>query len=113
MKPTLKAPGTKRLKLNFDKPLLILLNFCFHIQVAPLHQGATRPGVPRGRQELESAGPQLRAARLLLLGRGQPHGRGLHSFTSQLNLSALYGIGGARNRCVARVTGMLWGVSGV
>jgi hypothetical protein len=34
-------------------------------------------------------------------------GRGLHSFTSQLNLSALYGIGGARKGCVARVQGVV------
>jgi len=37
-------------------------------------------------------------------------GRGLHSFTFQLNLSALYGIGGARRGCVARVKGVLRGV---
>jgi hypothetical protein len=40
-------------------------------------------------------------------------GRGLHSLTSQLNLSALYGIGGARRGCVARVRGVLEGVQGV
>ena len=34
-------------------------------------------------------------------------GRGSHSFTSQLNLSALYGIGGARRGCIARVKGGL------
>jgi hypothetical protein len=34
-------------------------------------------------------------------------GRGLHSSTFQLNLSALYGIGGACRGCVARVTGVL------
>jgi hypothetical protein len=33
-------------------------------------------------------------------------GRGLHSSTFQLNLSALYGIGSARRGCVARVTGV-------
>jgi hypothetical protein len=33
-------------------------------------------------------------------------GRGLHSPTSQLNLSALYGIGGARRGFVARVKGV-------
>jgi len=37
-------------------------------------------------------------------------GRGLHSFTSQLNLSALYGIGGAHRSCVARVKRVLGGV---
>ena len=40
-------------------------------------------------------------------------GRGLHSFTSQLNLNAFYGIGGARRDCVARVKGVLGGVYGV
>ena len=33
-------------------------------------------------------------------------GRGLHSSTFQLNLSALYGIGGARGACVARIKGV-------
>jgi len=36
--------------------------------------------------------------------------RGLHSFTSQLNLSAMYGIGGAHRGWVARVVGVLGGV---
>jgi len=35
-------------------------------------------------------------------------GRVLHSFTSQLNSSAFYGIGGARRGCVARVKGVFW-----
>jgi hypothetical protein len=39
-------------------------------------------------------------------------GWGLHSFNSQLNLSAFYGIGGAHRGCVARVTGVLGGVGG-
>ena len=33
-------------------------------------------------------------------------GRGLHSSTSQLNLSTFYGIGGARRGCVARFKGV-------
>jgi len=33
-------------------------------------------------------------------------GRGLHSSTIQLNLSTLYGIGGVRRECVARVKGV-------
>ena len=41
------------------------------------------------------------------------HSRGLHSFTSQLNLSAFCGIGGARRDCVARVKGVSGGVYGV
>jgi len=36
--------------------------------------------------------------------------RGLHSSTFQLNLSALYGIGGVRRDCVARVKGVLGGL---
>ena len=36
----------------------------------------------------------------------RPAGRGLHSFTSRLNLSAVYGIGGARRDCVARAKGV-------
>jgi len=39
--------------------------------------------------------------------------RGLHSSTFQLNLSALYGIGGAHWGCVARVKGVLGGVQDV
>jgi len=37
-------------------------------------------------------------------------GRGLHSFTSQLNLSPFHGIGGARRGCVAHVKRVLGGV---
>ena len=37
-------------------------------------------------------------------------GRGLHSFTFQLNLRGLYGIGGARRGCVAHVKGVLGSV---
>jgi hypothetical protein len=33
-------------------------------------------------------------------------GKGLHPSTFQLNLSALYGIGGARRGCVAHVKGV-------
>ena len=39
-------------------------------------------------------------------GSPRERGRGLHSSTFQLNLSALYGIGGARMGCVARVKGV-------
>jgi len=37
------------------------------------------------------------------------YGRGIHSFTSQLNLSAFYGIGGACRGCVARIKWVLGG----
>jgi len=39
-----------------------------------------------------------------------PGGRGLYTFTFQLNVSAFCGIGGARKGCVARVKGVLGGV---
>jgi hypothetical protein len=48
-----------------------------------------------------------------LRGGGWVEGRGLHSFTSQLNLSAVFGIGGARRDCVTRVKGVLGGVDGL
>ena len=41
---------------------------------------------------------------------GAVGGRGIHSFTFKLNLSAWYGIGGARRGCVSRVKGVLGGV---
>jgi len=47
MKPTLKAPGTKHLRLKYDT-LSILLQCCFQLQLAPLHQG---PAAHRGPQE--------------------------------------------------------------
>jgi hypothetical protein len=42
-----------------------------------------------------------------------PSTRGLHSFTSQLNLSGLYGIRGTHRACVACVKEVLWGIQGV
>jgi hypothetical protein len=42
--------------------------------------------------------------------RSWPRARGLHSSTFQLNLGALYGIGGVRRGRVARVKGVLGGV---
>jgi len=42
LKPTLKAPGTKLLKLKLDKLLSILTQFCFQIQLALLHRGSHR-----------------------------------------------------------------------
>jgi len=68
-----------------------LVNLCFQLQLAPLQPG-------RGHRVLR---------------RVRPGGRGLHSSTFQLNLSALYGIEGARRGYVARVQGGLRGVQGV
>ena len=47
MKPTVKAPGTKRLRLKYDRLLSILPQICFQIQLAPLHHGGL--GVPGSR----------------------------------------------------------------
>jgi len=44
---------------------------------------------------------------------GRIIGRGLPSPTFQLNLSALYGIGGGRRGCVAHIKGVSGGVLGV
>ena len=42
IKPTLKAPGSQRLKLKHDRMLSSLLEFCFQNQLAPLYQGKWR-----------------------------------------------------------------------
>ena len=39
IKPKLKPPGNKRLELKYIHLLSILLQFCFQIQLAPLHRG--------------------------------------------------------------------------
>ena len=68
-------------------------------------------GASRGRA---AVGGRWLAAGLYLQLRSGVGGRGLHSFTSQLNLSAFYGIGGVRRDCVAGVLkGFLGGVFGV
>jgi len=41
MKPTLKAPGTKRLKVKYDKLLSILLQCCFQIDLRRYDEVAT------------------------------------------------------------------------
>ena len=60
------------------------------------------PGAPGGAARAGLRRLRRRRARF--------HGRGLHSSTLQLILSASYGIGGARRGCVARVKGVLRGV---
>jgi len=65
---------------------------------------------PRELFEALLANHGLGAAEALAL-RGKV-ARGLHSFTSQLNLSAFYGIRGARRGCAAHVK-VLGGVQGV
>ena len=68
-------------------------------------KGRTRGA--KGASEAHGAGKMARYETLRQLGRG------LHSSTSQLNMSALYGIGGARRGCVACVTGGFKGCLGV
>jgi len=69
-------------------------------------------GLPSGDEQLLG----LPGGRALVLGRRRhavlqkPLLRGLHSFTFQLNLRTVFGIGGARRGCIARVRGVLGGV---
>jgi len=69
--PKLKPPRTKRMKLKCDNLLSNLPQICFQIQFAPLRRGAACGA--RG-------GGRVRPP-------GLPVGRGLYSFTTQLNLS--------------------------
>jgi len=126
IKPTLKPTGTKRLKLKCD----ILLShsaFKFNLRrftmAAWAADGNYRGGGVGGGHAVDAfdafdvtcmaAGGGLVAAAgeggdvfLWDARMGRGGGRGLHSFTSQLNLSALYRIGPARRGCVARVKGV-------
>ena len=70
----------------------------------------------RGYNDVRGVGLEAEAAERAEVREGRvprPPRRGLHSFTFQLNLSAIYGIGGALRDCVARVEGVLGGVQGV
>ena len=69
----------------------------FQVKCVGIRVWNAQPGTPVGH----------RAAYLHCL---RHPGRGLHSSTFQLNLSALLGIGGARMGCLARVKGVLEGV---
>ena len=94
VKPRLKAPGCERLKLKYDDLLSnVALNFMLrhYNEKTPLHRA------------VESMSRE--GTRML--------GRGSHSFTSQLNLIDLYGVGGARRGCVAHAKGVLGGAQGV
>ena len=73
IKPKLKPPGTKRLKLNCD---ILLSTSAFKFNLRRYNMAMIET---------------LRNGTLALAGT-----RGLHSSTFHLNLSALYGIGGAR-----------------
>ena len=68
IKPTLKAPGSKRLKLDYDEPLL---NFAFKFNLRRCNEACmANPDIARA----TGGGKYL-------------IGRGLHSSTFQLNLS--------------------------
>ena len=107
VKPKLNPPGTKRLKLKYNELLWILLQFCFQFQLAPLHPGLSLAVVndfSAGTfnisfavdRQLPALPDHFYLLEVLLnnehLG-GSPYnvrvvpGRGLHSFTFQLNLS--------------------------
>jgi hypothetical protein len=105
MKPTMKAPGSKRLNLEHDK---LVSNFAFkfnlrryseglyegilqEVQLAPFFSAALL-GVPRTLDDLPSLDPELHRS---LLQVARYNGRGLHSSTFRLNLSASCGTGGA------------------
>jgi hypothetical protein len=90
VKPTLIAPGTKRLKLLYDK---LLSNFAFNFS---LHRYTLVLFIlfPFLRRDVRRASVP---AHLLLTGRG------LHSSTFWLNVSAFCGVGGAFRGCLGGV----------
>ena len=79
MKPMLKAPGTKRLKLKYDQLLSILLQFCFNFAFSFNLRRYMKAvmGVLRTHQ----AGPE----HMFLT-------RGLHSSTFRLDVSTFCGL---------------------
>ena len=98
-----------------------LLQFCFQFQIAPLHPVLRALALKLTRTspaEVAETQAQTDAERRAALGAAAASssvvsrvvGWGLHSSTFQLNLSALYGIRGARRGYVARVKGVLGGV---
>jgi len=101
MKPALKAPGTNRLRLMCD---ILLSTFAFNFNLRRFSEGDWADLVNI------TAAAAMFGEEMARMGGAVATGRGLHSFTSQLNLSAFYGIGGERRACVARVQGVLGGV---
>ena len=71
----------------------------------PLGTGKSTLGGPGGAGPLSST-QMMRDSLPVISAQGRTTGRGLHSSTFQLNLSALYGVGGAGRGCVARVEGV-------
>ena len=83
MKPTLKPPGTKRLKLKCD---IMLSNSAFKFNLR--RHSTARAGDAHDNFSLNS--PRRG---------GGGGGRGSHSSTFRLNISAFCGIGGAFRGC--------------
>jgi len=73
IKPAMKAPGTKRLKLKYDKRLSICFNFGYNFNLRRYNMDGKRAA------DLCDAAAHPELSRLL--------GRGLHSSTFQFNLS--------------------------
>ena len=89
IKPKLKPPGIERLKLKYDEPPSNFA-FKFNLRHCILASGS-------GRWLHEGAVTNFFVVRL------QTDGRGLHSSTCQLNVSAFCGIGGAFRGCLGGV----------
>ena len=95
IKPKLKVPGTKRLNPKGDG---FLSSFAFNFNFRRYILGNQMQRWSNDRWSSTKhrvTNPPAGAG-----------GRGLHSFTSQLNLSAIYGMGGARRGCVAHIKGV-------
>ena len=96
-KPVLKAPKVPALKLQYDETLS---NFAFNIALRHYNLGEISANL------LSSLGPGDDVDEELM------HGRGLHSFIFQLNLSAFGGIGGSSRGCLWAVHGLLRAMRG-
>jgi len=113
IKPTLKAPGTKHLKLQYYE---LLSSVASKINLRLYHSDIRRlidlkNSTESAFEELSKYTAAKRAAHKTkkLAQREEAVGRGLHSFSSQLNLSDFCGIGGAHSDCF---TGGIRGCAG-
>jgi hypothetical protein len=90
MKPNLKASGPERLRLSYDE-LLSTVAFKFNLRrYTKLYQVVDEV----------APGGGARGGKAAAMG---PTGRGLHSFTFQLNLTAFCGTRGAFRGCLGGV----------
>jgi len=100
------AVGSRMTGDDLSLPLLLAAAARDHPLPPPLH--------PR-LSSLDGGNPTHSSDSEVLCGRADGDGaagRGFHSLTSQLNFSALYGVGGARRGCAAHFKGALGGVYG-